>query len=283
MINDNFRTATVLSVIVGLLAAAASIGGLLIGGLYRDNEFVRTTWFANDLMTLVLAVPLLAGALIMARRGSLRSLLVWQAMLVYMLYNYAFYLFGAAFNAFFLIYVALFSLSIFAMVFSLPRMDAYEIAQLFQDRTPVRWISGFMLFFALLLGGMWIAISLSFVASREVPEVITKFGHPTSIVFALDLSLLMPGMVLGAVLLWQKKAWGYVVASIMNIKATTYALVLIVATVYSLVTRGVGDDFLPLYLLLGIGNLAASLFLLGNMHPAHQREKTFSGFAQDAP
>jgi hypothetical protein len=108
------NTAVYLSVAIAVLAAAASAGGLLLPGLYRDNAFVQTTWLGNDAVTLFLAVPILVTALVFARRGSLRAQLIWLGALDYMLYNYAFYLFGAAFNAFFLIYAALLGLSIFA-------------------------------------------------------------------------------------------------------------------------------------------------------------------------
>jgi hypothetical protein len=272
LIQTKFKTSYVLSIIILLLAAVASAGGLVISDLYRDNAFVKRTWFANDAMTLIVAVPLLIAALAFTRRGSPRALLIWMGLLMYMVYNYAFYLFAAAFNRFFLLYVALFSLPVLALIFALSRLDANALSRQFAARTPVRLIAGFMLFFSLLLGGMWIGISLGVAVSGQIPEMFAKFGHPTNVVFALDLSILMPGMVLGAVLLWRRQPWGYVVGAMMNIKAVTYALVLIVSTIYSLVIAGVGDDLLPLYIILGAGNLIACTLLLGNMQSEHQVE-----------
>jgi hypothetical protein len=48
------------------------------------------------------AVPLLAGAARLAIDGSRRALLVWSACSTTLLYAYAYYVFGAAFNRFFL-------------------------------------------------------------------------------------------------------------------------------------------------------------------------------------
>ena len=267
MYAERFKTAYLLSYFIVVLTTLASVIGLLFRNVYRDNSFVKTTWFANDLMTLVVAIPLLILGLWLSQRGSVRGTLVWLAMLVYVLYNYAFYLFGTAFNRLFLVYVALFSLSIFALIFSLPRIDANEISGQFRTRTPVRWISGFMLFFAITLGGLWIAMSLSTVFTGEPPQVLEKFEHPTAVVFALDLGILIPGILLGAILLWRRQPWSYVVATIMNLKAVTYALVLVVSTFYSLATTGIGDSLLPLYLILGTGNLIACALLLGNVQP----------------
>lgn len=66
---------------------------------------------------------MLVAALVLARRGSGRAQLVWLGMLAYTLYNYAFYLFGAAFNSLFLVYAALFTLSVFALLFGLVALD----------------------------------------------------------------------------------------------------------------------------------------------------------------
>jgi hypothetical protein len=76
-------------------------------GLYDDNDFVTAGWAGNDLVTLVIAIPLLFGALLMATRGSARGELVWLGSLAYIGYNFAFYLFGASLNRLFLTYVAI--------------------------------------------------------------------------------------------------------------------------------------------------------------------------------
>jgi len=218
------------------LATAASAGGLILGNLYRDNTFVASLWKGNDLVTLVVAVPMIIAALVLSMRGSQRAQLVWLAMLNYMLYNYAFYLFAAAFNWFFLIYVALFTLSIFALIFGLVNIDVNGISKKFRARTPVKWISGYMLFVALGLSTIYISQSIGFVATGQLPEIVLKTGHPTSIVFAIDLSLLVPVFVLGAICLWKRKPWGYVLATMSMVKGAVYTLVLTVVCYGRLMT-----------------------------------------------
>jgi hypothetical protein len=259
-------TAHTLSVIVAVLMIVAAAGGLLIEDHYRDNAFTAWAWRGTDLVTLVVAVPILIVALIFGRRGSFQAGLVWLGMLDYTLYNYAFYLFGAAFNRFFLIYVALFTLSIFALVFAITKVDAKEVRLRFASRTPVRWIAGYMLFVALGIGGLWIAQSLGFVFSGQVPQFITDVGHPTAIVFALDLSLVVPFLVLGAIWLWQRRSWGYVLAAILNVKGAVYMLALAGVSVAQ-AQAGFPEALtqLPLWGVLSLGFLVASLFLLGNL------------------
>jgi hypothetical protein len=143
------KTALVLSTWIAILATVASAGGLLLQGLYRDNPFVTSAWKGNDLVTLFIMVPILVAALRFAMQGSQRAQLVWMGALDYMLYNYAFYLFAAAFNGFFLIYAALLGLSIFALIFGLVDINRQAIANRFRTRTPVKWIAGYMLLSAI--------------------------------------------------------------------------------------------------------------------------------------
>jgi hypothetical protein len=190
-------------------------------------------------------------------------------MLDYTLYNYAFYLFGAAFNRFFLLYVTLFALSIFALIFGLSNIDVHGISRHFQARTPVKWISSYLLFVALGLSAVYLVQSLSFVATGQLPPIVTLTDHPTSVVFALDLSLVVPFLVLAAIWLWRRQPWGYVLAMITLVKGTAYTLVLTVGSLFAAHT-GVPSAAaeILLWLALTVASLIASSVLLGNLRSA---------------
>lgn len=268
MFSTRYRIPLVLSVIIIILAVIASAGGLLIDGLYRDNNFIKTAWQGNDLVTLFLVVPVMIIALLFSIRGSLRARLIWMGTLWYMVYNYIFYLYAASFNKFFLLYVALFTISAYALIFALINVDANNIARQFHARTPVKLISGYLIFFALMIGGLWVAMSLSFVFTGQVPQDILKTGHPTGVVYATDLSLLMPAVVLSAVLLWKRRPWGYVLSAIVMIKLISYSLVLLVMSAISYLKLGEGDAYTPLWLFLSVCCILSCGFLLGNMKPS---------------
>jgi hypothetical protein len=265
------RLATVFSAIIAVLASVSSAGGLFWAGLYRDNRLVTAAFRGNDLVTLLVAVPGLVIGLLLARRGSRRGQLIWMGMLAYMLYNYVFYLYGAVFNRFFLLYVALVSLSIVTLIISVFNLDAEGVSQAFDAKTPVKWIAGYMVVFALLLGGMWIAMSLSFVASGQVPAPITQTGHPTGVVFATDLSLLVPGLLAGGLLLCRRRPWGFVLSNVILIKACTYGPALVVMSAFSTSTGSGTDPFLLLWVVLTIGCLLATGLLLVRMGSATGR------------
>ncbi|EKD25873.1 MAG: hypothetical protein ACD_79C01462G0003 [uncultured bacterium] len=268
MINQfNLKPAFTLSVIVSILAIVASVGGLLIPNLYHDNEFVKSAWFTNDLITLIVVIPLLLTSLLFALKGSLRWQLVWMGMLGYMIYNFAFYLFGAAFNNLFLVYVALFSSSIAALILGLSNLNVNDIALRFSPKTPVKVISIYIMLIAIMLFFVEMGMISNYFQTGALPETIKLTGHPTSIVFALDLSIVVPVSVVTAFLLWKQNTWGYILGMIMLLKGFTYGLVLSIGTALLAYSPAFGkwDPLMPLYLLLVIGGFICCWILLKNL------------------
>lgn len=264
----NLKPALTLSVIVTILAIAASVGGLIIPDLYRDNEFVKSAWFTNDLITLIVAIPLLITSLLFAFKGSVRWQLVWMGMLGYMVYNFAFYLFGAAFNNLFLVYVALFSSSIAALILGLSNLNVNDIALRFSPKTPVKVISIYIMLIAIMLFLVEMGMISSYFQTGILPETIKLTGHPTSIVFALDLSIVVPVSVVTAVLLWKRNSWGYVMGMIMLLKGFTYGLVLSIGTALLAYSPAFGkwDPLMPFYLVLVFGGLICCWVMLKTLH-----------------
>ena len=265
MEQNKLKPAYIFSILIAILAMIASIGGLLLGSLYRDNAFVKTTWLGNDAVTLFLAIPILVAALVFSSRGSVKAQLVWMGMLDYMLYNYAFYLFGAAFNWFFLIYVALVGLSIFALIFGLTNLNVNRISQQFRERVPVKWIGGYFLFVAFGLTMVYSIQSILFITTGAVPAIVTRSGHITNVVFALDLTMLIPWFVLGALWLMKRKPWGFVIAGIVNVKGPLYTFILFVNTVLVMKAGMGGGDEFPLWITLTLLGLVACTLFYGNI------------------
>lgn len=265
MFISKFKLSFYLSIIIIILAIVVSAGGLFIGDLYQDNDFTKLAWFGNDLVTLFVAVPMMIISLLFSIRNSDKAKLIWMGSLWYMVYNYIFYLYGSAFNRFFLLYVALFTLSTYALIFALIKVDSKEISKKFNSKTPIKWISGYMIFFALLLGILWTVMSLSSIINGELPDQVIDTNHPTAVIFATDLSFLIPAIIVSAVLLWKRKSWGYVLAPIVLTKSVTYSIVLIVMSINAYIEVGEGDPFLVLWIVLSVACIVSLAFLMGNM------------------
>src|SRR5688572_1414299 len=93
-------------------------------GLYfYDTVSSAAQLQANDLITLVVGLPLLACAAWLAFRGSLRGHLLLSGTLGFFLYTYLSMSALTAYNGLFLVYVALFALSLWAFALSLMAVD----------------------------------------------------------------------------------------------------------------------------------------------------------------
>jgi hypothetical protein len=93
-------------------------------GLYRhDSVFIGAAYRAQDLVTLVVGVPLLLLATWRRRSGALRASLLSLGIIAYFLYLYLSMALAAAYNPLFLLYVALFSASFFALVVAMTSPD----------------------------------------------------------------------------------------------------------------------------------------------------------------
>ncbi len=104
-------------------------------------------------------------------------------------------------------------------------------------------------------------------------------GQPTpvapeafKVVAALDLSLLVPLLVAGGLLLWRRLAWGYVVAAIGGIQGALYLIVLTLNSVIA-ITRGLvaAPGELPIWGTLAVLTTVATVLLLGNSSGARAR------------
>jgi hypothetical protein len=257
----------IMAILIVILTFIASAGGLSIESLYKDSEnFILNAWYGNDQVTLFVALPLLIFAVILSKRGSVWAHLVWLGMLNYILYNYAFYLFGAALNAFFLIYVVLFSLSIISIIYLMVNLERIKIS--FRERTPVKAISIYMFLLALILGFAWIGQWLSFVFTGEFPQIMINTKSVNYLVAALDLTFVVPVFILAAIYLWRRKGLGFILAVMVNVKGFVYNLVLIVGSIVQEESGIEGAlDLVPLWILLSLGCLVSSLILLLNLKP----------------
>ncbi len=214
-----------MSITLAVLMATQALLGLLAPGAYRDVAWIKAAWFGNDLVTLLVAVPLLLGAMRSASRGSTRARLIWLGVLGYAVYNYAYYLLGAALNVFFALYALTFVVATGALILGLVGTSATSVARDFPSGTPTALLGGYYVFVAAGLSVVWLGTWAAYAfAGRPTPVETEAFR----LVAALDLTLMVPALVTGGVLLWRRSPWGYVIAAVAGVQATLYLLVLTV-------------------------------------------------------
>ncbi|PRR82106.1 hypothetical protein [Clostridium vincentii] len=250
-----FKKANLFTIFAGSIALIVSMLGTFLNNLYNDNEFVRAIWQGNDIVTGFIVVPLMFWSMKKVSEGgkSKRSFLIWLGCLWYLIYNYVFYVYGAAFSVFFLPYTAIIISSVLAMFFALTLIDVGNFLEKVKTEASIKSVRVFLYIFAILLGGAWIAMASTYFFTGEVPTAIVQTGHPTGVVFATDLIFLISPLFILTLYLKSKKPWALILTPVILIKCCLYPMVLIVAGIITYMKIGVYDVLTPAYLILGAG------------------------------
>lgn len=213
-----------LSALIVVLAVPTHLIGLRAPSIYRDPAVLLPQNLGTDIVTLCVVVPLLAFTTAAMRRGSVRARLLWLGALGYMVYAYGMYAIGVRWNQLFLVYVALFGLSLFAVIIGLVGTDAERVRAGIAGRPAVRPVAVYLIVIAVLVAALWLAEEVRALLSGTIPPSVVLFESPTNIVHVLDLGLVLPALVLAAVMVLRDRPWGYVLAGMLLVKAATIGL-----------------------------------------------------------
>ncbi len=218
---------------------------------------------ANDLVTLVLGLPLLAVSTWLAFRGSLRGQLLLTGTLAFFLYTYVSLAFLAAFNAFFLVYTALYSLSLFAFILSMMSFDLETLPGKFSEHLPRGWIAGLLFFVGAFLALAWLGRIIPPTLGEQTPLLENA---TTMVIQAMDLGLILPLAVLAGILLLRRNPWGYLLASVALTKGMTMGIAVSTMGI-NMALQGVPDSLgiLIPFLVITLLNLVMAVILLKNV------------------
>jgi len=202
-------------------------------GLYHwDTVSMVAQMQANDLIALVMGLPLLAISSRLTLRGSLRGRIVLAGTLGFILYTYITMAFGAHYNGLFLVYVALFSMSLFSFVMVLMTFDINALPSHFSAKLPRGWIAGFLFFAAAFLTIAWLGrivptmavLPASSLQAGGVAGTPALENTTSMFIQAMDLGVIVPVCVLSGVLLLRRHPWGYLLASVGLLKFLTLGI-----------------------------------------------------------
>jgi hypothetical protein len=251
------RAATPLTLLILILLPLATLIGLLVPGFYRDTAWMIPQARGQDLMTFVTIEPVLIVALLAYRKRPIAEVLAWMGALSYVLYTYAMYSYTTYFNALFLVYVALFSASLFALIDLLAHLDPEQARAAMRPTLPTRVIAVFCALIGLFFLVAWLGQIVPATLQGTAPEPILLAKTPTSAVHVQDLAVVLPLYLLTAVWLWRRRAWGFVLAPILLILADVMLLALLAMGMFMAQAGFAGSlDMAPIFALLALLSLA---------------------------
>jgi len=207
-------------------------------GIYRHmSANVAPQGIAQDYITLFVAIPLLLISFLWARKSSLKGRFLLAGTLFYFFVTYLFYLVMAMYNAFFMVYSALFGLSFFAFIMVLLSFDTGQLPDRFSDKTPVKLTGGFLMFNAVAIAFLWLSIVVPPLLDGTIIPKETEH-YTTLIVQGLDLGLLLPLSFISGFLFIRKNSTGYLLAPVYFV----FLSIMMTALVAKIIAMGILDQ-----------------------------------------
>jgi hypothetical protein len=161
------------SIFIAILAVTATLSGLFWKGLYKhDTISMAAQAMGQDLITLLIGVPILLGSLYLIRKNSLRGSLIWMGTIFYFLYSYASMAFLASYNQIFLVYVALFSLSLYTFVYGLLSLNVKTIKKSISPGKASKIAGMFLIFSGAMVALMWIKMIVDSLLTGIAPSAL---------------------------------------------------------------------------------------------------------------
>ena len=186
-----------------------------------------------DVFTLLFAVPALLLALPGIARDRLGPKLFAIGILAYLFYQYLMYAMTWAFGPLFLLFIAIYALSLVAVAWLVSRVRVSELPARFGDRFPRRGMAVLSFVLAALLVVMWLGRIVP-ALKGDIHGVL--LGQTTMVVQALDLGLIVPLAIFTGVTAWRGSPMGYLLSSTVVVKAFAMAsaicAMLLVAWIY---------------------------------------------------
>jgi hypothetical protein len=242
------RFAAKASTVLGALVVASTLAGLFVPGFYRlVNPVLLPGSYGQDWMSLA-ALPALAWAVRVSRRGSLRGVVVWLGLLAYYEYAYALYAFGPQLTALYPLYVAIVSLSNMALVALTLSLDISAFHGRLYGHLPTRQIVLLFGAIVIFLAPVWVAMMIAGIQEGK-PSLFAT-------VHVLDLAFVFPALIVAAIGLWRHRPWSYVLAGPMLVLAATMMGSLIISEIIA--AARFTPDPLPLALVFVIIAMTAS-------------------------
>lgn len=249
-----------LSLVAGLLMAFVSLKGMIDPGTYaKETANWAAQAVAQDYINLFLVFPALLALNLLLRRGSLRALLVWLGVLLYLIYSYVLYAFFIHFGPLFLAYVAILGLSFYAFIGAMAALDWPSLSQFFKD-AKVKPASLLLAAVGLMFYALWLSDIVGALLGGRLPNDLEAVGLSVNPVQVLDLAFLLPGALIVSVSLWRKKVIGLV----LTVPFLTFLILMgaaIISIMIVLAQRGFTFQIPPLVMIAIIITLSAAAML----------------------
>jgi hypothetical protein len=205
-----------LSLLVSLLVVFVAVFGFADQSIYtaKLNTISLAELMGQDLVSLLVGLLGLVFLLAYQQANKLMAI-TWLGCLTYFAYIYAYFSFSLVSSIFFILYLAIFGLSLFCFVFLLAGMNRGSDCLVVNPLYPRRALSIFFVAVVVIMLGIELTymVQTTIVAGSSL-KLFDAF-------YSLDLAIVFPAMIIAAVLNWRKKTIGHVLIGVILVKVIT--------------------------------------------------------------
>ncbi len=230
-----------ITIILIILMTISSISGLIFQDiLYRDlNTYYLANIIPQDIANLVIILPIFILSLKLIKQEKIIGLFLWMGCEITLCYIGITYCFTIPFNHLFLVYIAIFGISFYALIWVLLILDYNQIENLHNEEKNTKYVVNFLVIVFIAMYGLWLSDAIPQSILGELPKNAIDIGFPTSPFHIIDLALLFPGFLISALLLSKKKAIGYFLAPSYLALLSIFGFILEILSIY-LMIMGIG-------------------------------------------
>jgi hypothetical protein len=209
------------SILVTILMTVVSVSGLLFRGhIYPTEELVRS-FVPNDVVNLLIGLPILLSSMWLTRRGNLIGLLFWAGSLFFVLYNYIAYIFALPLSWVFLIHLVLAILSVYSLIGLVASIDGASVKQHLKGAVPEKIGGGIIAGLGILFFLRAIGVIVNSLASKEFIAI-------TELAVNIADFFITPAWIIGGIQLLRRKELGYVAGLGLLFQASMLFIALII-------------------------------------------------------
>ena len=202
-IKHNLKLVFTLSLIISGLMTLASVTGILFPSIIYPTDELAATFISNDIVNLLIGLPIILISIFLVMKKNLLGLLFLPGAIFYVFYNYLIYILAMPLNWAFLLHLTLITSSICTIIILITSIDGKKIQQRLTGLVHER-----------ISGAILVAMGLLFIlqsVGAMIDPIINQI-QITGTEFALHVAdfSISPALVIGGILLWRRKEFGYV-------------------------------------------------------------------------
>jgi len=196
-------------VLIAVLIAIASLLGIFNDWIYSHETANWALQGRGQDTGNLIALPILLISAYYLSKNSLKAYFIWLGTLIYYIYAYIIYSFSIHFNALFLVYVAVLGISAYTLIGGLMNKNFSQLTKQIPFKAKTKAAAIAIIAIAILFEALWLSDIIPALISGSAPKDLAPTGLWVNPVHIIDLSMVLPGMIITGILFLKKSRFGY--------------------------------------------------------------------------